>query len=148
MFGVKLLVFVIIVLRRGMHAKISIGIIAFVVAGLAMWWVFSSGLLARTTRDGLDTQTTPTLERTVSYTCADDKTITAGYGDRLVTLTLGDGRSFTLEQTVSASGARYANNGDQIVFWNKGTTAFMEEDGEMSYTECVEEGSDAPIEID
>jgi len=56
-----------------------------------------------------------------------------------VTLTLSDGRSFALPQVISASGARYAHgdNDDSFVFWNKGNTAFVTENGTTTFDGCV-----------
>lgn len=82
-------------------------------------------------------QTAPTTINSASYSCSENKGILAFYVDGGVVLRLSDSRQFTLEQTVSASGARYANENDQFVFWNKGDTAFVEEDGEMTYSDCV-----------
>jgi membrane-bound inhibitor of C-type lysozyme len=42
-----------------------------------------------------------------------------------------------LPQAPSASGARYANGDESIVFWNKGNTAFIEEGGRTTYQGCV-----------
>lgn len=50
-----------------------------------------------------------------------------------VEIALSDGRKMILRQTVSASGARYANTDESIVFWIKGDTAFLEENGEKTY---------------
>lgn len=71
------------------------------------------------------------------FACADQKTINAHFSEGGVTLELSDGRTFTLEQSPSASGARYSNEGDQVVFWNKGNTAFVEEEGSVVYSDCV-----------
>ena len=54
-----------------------------------------------------------------------------------VTLTLSDGRTMTLPQTLSADGGRYTNADESIVFWNKGDTAFITENGADTYTNCV-----------
>lgn len=54
-----------------------------------------------------------------------------------VRLVLSDGRTMTLPQTLSASGARYANTGESIIFWNKGNTAFMEENGTTTFDGCA-----------
>jgi len=56
-----------------------------------------------------------------------------------VTLNLSDGRTMTLPQVISASGARYArsNDDESFVFWNKGNTAFITEKGSMTYNGCV-----------
>ena len=56
-----------------------------------------------------------------------------------VRLSLSDGRRLTLPQARSASGARYANDDESIVFWNKGNTAFIEESGRTTYQGCVTE---------
>jgi len=42
-----------------------------------------------------------------------------------------------LPQARSGSGARYANGDESFVFWNKGDTAFIEEDGKTTYADCV-----------
>jgi membrane-bound inhibitor of C-type lysozyme len=54
-----------------------------------------------------------------------------------VELALSDGRRWILPQALSASGARYANGDESIVFWNKGNTAFIEEGGRTTYRDCV-----------
>jgi membrane-bound inhibitor of C-type lysozyme len=45
--------------------------------------------------------------------------------------------SVELPQALSASGARYANGDESIVFWNKGDTAVIEESGRTTYRDCV-----------
>jgi len=55
-----------------------------------------------------------------------------------VSLVLSDGRRFTLPQTISADGARYANGDESFIFWSKGDGALVLENGvEKSYTGCV-----------
>ena len=74
------------------------------------------------------------------FTCADGKSIAATFvntGNARVQLTLSDGRQMTLPQAMSASGARYANKGETVVFWNKGNTAFIEEGGKTTYADCA-----------
>lgn len=94
---------------------------------------------------------------TVRYQCQQDKTIVADLydgtssvgadgrpipGGRAV-VQLSDGRKFTLPQTLSASGVRYADTGSTIVFWTKGDTAFVEEGANqmVSYRDCVQKRS-------
>ena len=75
----------------------------------------------------------------VVFACKDDKTIDATfYADR-VDLTLTDGRSLSLPQTMSGSGIRYANADETFVFWSKGDTAFVTEgaDEAETYSDCV-----------
>ncbi|MCC7039992.1 MAG: MliC family protein [Burkholderiales bacterium] len=74
------------------------------------------------------------------FTCVGGKSIDATFintGNRRVRLTLPDGRKMTLPQAVAADGARYANTQETVVFWNKGNTAFMQENGQTTYAECV-----------
>jgi Membrane-bound lysozyme-inhibitor of c-type lysozyme len=52
-----------------------------------------------------------------------------------VELTLADGSTLKLRQTISADGARYANNNQSFVFWDKGTTALVFDNGkQIDYT--------------
>ena len=56
-----------------------------------------------------------------------------------VYITLGDGRSMQLLQTVSASGARYATPSDSFVFWVKGKGSLvLENDKEEAFIDCEE----------
>lgn len=76
-----------------------------------------------------------------AFACDGGKTIQATFrnsGPGSVDLVLSDGRSFSLPQTPSGSGARYAASDERIVFWSKGNTAFIEEAGAMTYKECIE----------
>lgn len=47
------------------------------------------------------------------------------YRNRRVELELGNGRSVTLPQAVSADGARFADRGESLVFWTKGNGATL-----------------------
>ena len=74
------------------------------------------------------------------FDCDGDKSIEAAFDNGpkpSVELSLSDGHRWVLPQALSASGARYANGDDSIVFWNKGNTAFIEEGGRTTYRECV-----------
>jgi membrane-bound inhibitor of C-type lysozyme len=74
-----------------------------------------------------------------TFKCKGGKTTDATlYADK-VNLKLSDGRSLTVPQAMSASGARYANKDEAFVFWNKGDTAFVTEgaDGKETYSGCV-----------
>lgn len=80
---------------------------------------------------------TPTLSIPPAvFTCAEGKSITAEFSQELVKLKLSDGRNLELPQAISASGGRYANQDESIVFWNKGDTAFVEEDGQTTFADC------------
>lgn len=74
------------------------------------------------------------------FACAGGKSIDATFinaKSSSVQLALSDGRKMTLPQTMSGSGARYANKGETVVFWNKGNTAFIEEGGKTTYADCA-----------
>jgi membrane-bound inhibitor of C-type lysozyme len=73
------------------------------------------------------------------FTCHGGKTVMATFYSDSVKLKLSDGRSLTLPQAMSGSGARYANADESIVFWNKGDTAFITEGSanKETYSGCV-----------
>lgn len=73
----------------------------------------------------------------VTFDCADDKSVHADFYAHFVRLKFGYQRTLYLQQTISASGARYADDKESIVFWNKGDTAFMTEGGTSTYADCV-----------
>ena len=77
----------------------------------------------------------------VAYKCADNKTIDAAYYSDRVQIKLSDGRDLTLPQAQAASGIRYANADESVVFWSKGEGAFVTEGdpNKATYDTCVEE---------
>lgn len=48
-----------------------------------------------------------------------------------------DGSVTPVLQTIAASGVRYATANESLVFWMKGETAFIEQDGATTYQDCV-----------
>ena len=76
----------------------------------------------------------------VIFFCADKKSVHAIFKtNQTVEIGLSDGRSMTIPQAISASGARYVNKDESFVFWNKGDTAFITEGNPNSptYKDCV-----------
>ena len=59
------------------------------------------------------------------FQCNAGKSIHAVFYKHAVHVALSSGPEVFLPQTISASGARYANDDDTLVFWNKGNTAFV-----------------------
>lgn len=57
-----------------------------------------------------------------------------------VALFLSDGRYVVLPEANSGSGARYANQDESFVFWNKGQKALIVEQGKTTYTGCEKQG--------
>ncbi len=77
----------------------------------------------------------------VKFACKEDKTIDATFYADKVDLTLSDGRSMSLPQTMSGSGIRYANADETFIFWSKGDTAFVTEgaDEKETFSDCFVE---------
>ncbi len=93
--------------------------------------------------------------KNITYVCKDNKLIGAKFYIPIqeessstnkpklpggsVDITLSDGRSLHLTQTISASGVRYANEDETFVFWSKGTSAIvLENDKVGSFVDCEE----------
>lgn len=91
---------------------------------------------------------------TVQYACREGKTLKAEYHEGSSTpasspdqppvpggsvlLTLNDGTTKTLSQTISADGVRYANQDESFVFWSKGNGALvLENNVQKTYIGCV-----------
>lgn len=73
----------------------------------------------------------------IYFFCQDKKTISVSFKDQSAKIILSDGRYLDLPQAMSASGARYASSDENLVFWNKGDTAFLEENGTETFTGCA-----------
>lgn len=87
-----------------------------------------------------------TAYMTRQFVCDNDKYITASYyesdNNRRVDLELSDGRKLSLSNIYSASGDKYANTNESIIFWSKGAyiegegTAFILEKTVQTYFNC------------
>ena len=94
------------------------------------------------------------LIATASYSCNMGRSISAVYyqgegkpasspdqpptPNGSVAITLSDGRTMTLPQTISADGGRYTNTDESFVFWAKGNGVLvLENDQEKSYIGCI-----------
>jgi membrane-bound inhibitor of C-type lysozyme len=106
---------------------------------------FFSTTNTSTTATSTAATTTPAVINSVTYSCADGKTIAASYTQTDVSLTLSDGRSLNLPQTQSGSGIRYEEvatstgsaSSTDIVFWSEGDNAFMTENASSTYQNCL-----------
>ena len=76
------------------------------------------------------------------FVCDDQKTINAVFFSGKAELSLSDERNLILFQAISASGARYSNEDESFVFWNKGNTAFIEENGIQTFNNCLTSEND------
>lgn len=83
---------------------------------------------------------TTVTPKTVVFTCDGGNQISATFyttDDKFVDLNMSDGRKMSVPRAISASGARYANASESFVFWNKGDTAFVQENGVTTISNCV-----------
>lgn len=114
-----------------MHIQTIMGLLGGVLALFGGYYYWSNYL------DDTQSSIAPVLS-TVSFSCAENKQVRADISEGQVSITLSDGRAFTLEQVSSASGVRYANEGDAVVFWTKADDAFVEEGSVMTYRDCIQ----------
>lgn len=120
----------------------------FVAVVLLGWFLFSQKL----SENGFHKTSEKTQENQILYNCKNSKTIVATYRMGTPTETqpgempkpngsvdalLSDGRVLSLPQTISASGVRYANADESIIFWNKGNGAFILENNKETFSDCI-----------
>ncbi|MDB5194589.1 MAG: Protein of unknown function periplasmic [Parcubacteria group bacterium] len=106
-----------------------------IVLGVAYWFFYRGQMSMDSASSSTSTEQGAPLS--AMFVCTHSASIGAEFTDRAVALSLSDGRNLTLPQTVSGSGARYANSDESFVFWNKGNTAFIEENGRTTFAGCV-----------
>ncbi|MFA4999621.1 MAG: MliC family protein [Parcubacteria group bacterium] len=115
-----------------------------VVIGVVIWYFVGKNKITE------PAETPPSI--TATFVCENDKTIQVTFiegesvpvksGEPPISgnsakILLSDGRTFDLPQTISASGARFANEDESFVFWNKGDNATILENGEeVDYLNC------------
>jgi membrane-bound inhibitor of C-type lysozyme len=123
---------------------VGVIVVVLLLAGLVFYR--SGSAPAAPAEQGSQQNATTSTEKTVTYKCADGKSITATFhlpSDTHVDLVLSDGRTTSVSHAISASGARYANTDESFVFWNKGDTAFIIENGTTTYQGCALPGTSA-----
>lgn len=69
----------------------------------------------------------------IFYDQATGEEVPASFGASSVTFTSKTLGTMTLPQAMSASGARYANADESIVFWNKGDSVFITQNGTIIF---------------
>ncbi|MDD4556367.1 MAG: MliC family protein [Alphaproteobacteria bacterium] len=74
--------------------------------------------------------------KSVDYFCG-TQSVTLHLAEREEALLQLDGHEFFLKQTISASGVRYADKSEDVVFWGKGNEASLEIDKTI-YPKCLE----------
>ena len=131
------------------HAMIGIGLIAlfFSIVGTIAYLLYGPGITVTvpdffnfgkaTSTENANLPDLLASEAGTLYGCDREKALKAELSEGSVRLALSDGRKLSLPQAISASGARYANTDDSFVFWDKGDTAFITENGSMTYSNCT-----------
>ncbi len=110
----------------GMVQKVVIGGIGLALVGAAAFY-FLGGTIPVFSEKPIST---------ARFVCDADKSITATFYESKVKLELSDFRSLEYPQLISASGARYGNEDESFIFWNKGDTAFITESGAETHSNC------------
>lgn len=126
--------------------KTFIIVTILVLLGVIAFYLFKKPLLNNTPIE----ETKSEIINSVVFNCAENKNIQAIFFKDKVELTLSDGRNMLIPQAISASGARYANSDESFIFWNKGDTAFIDENGEQTFKECIipnTENTDASVSV-
>lgn len=88
---------------------------------------------------GNTTASNPATTNVVSYFCQEGK-LSASFSKDAVALTYPDGTVMNMPHAMSADGGRYeatSTAGADVVFWSKGDSAFVTENGKNTYTGCV-----------
>ena len=123
-------------------------VLPLIIFGLGFWLGEKKGMDAGMAAAGVagDAAGTPTQNgdpviSDVTFACDAGKTVRGIFHQNGVQLLLSDGRNMTVPHAISASGARYANDDESFVFWNKGNTAFVTEgtgaNSTTTYANCV-----------
>ena len=134
-----------------MRYKIIVPAVLLIIGAILFFWLRPHTVVAPAVTDVI--KRTPIS--TVQYICNNKKTIDASFYEGTpatsttatntppmptgtVDLTLSDGRTLTLKQTISADGARYEDTTENFIFWSKGNGAFVTDKGdEKNYWGCV-----------
>lgn len=142
-----------------MKNNLLLALLAAAIIGAGLWYVVNNSQPPannqRQTQQQVQTQNQEPAEKPIAtaiYNCDGNKTITAAFykGENIpvepgqppaptgkVKLVFDDGKTTELAQTISADGGRYANADESFIFWDKGGTALVLENGvEANYKNC------------
>jgi len=124
-------------------------IVVIIIVAIGIWYAVSQ--IGKNPSPSPSPSPTPIAQ--ANYICNDNKTINAAFykGEQVqvepgempvptgsVKVVLSDGRTYTLHQTISADGSRYASEDESFVFWSKGNGALvLENNVEKSYIGCI-----------
>jgi membrane-bound inhibitor of C-type lysozyme len=119
-------------------------IVALIIIVVGGYFAIKEHLFTNPAPASTATSTAATVINTVAYSCDAGRSIGAAYSQSAVALTLSDGRSLNLLQTMSGSGIRYeasATSTDgtmsDIVFSSEGDNASLMENASTTYQDCL-----------
>lgn len=75
-------------------------------------------------------------KQNITYLCEEGKSFEVAIDGSTARIYLDNENDYSLKHVMSASGAKYANTDETIIFWSKGSEAFILENDERTYTEC------------
>jgi len=124
-----------------MNIKIALILFVVIVVGAGYWYVNQPKTNPPAVQEINNSTTTPS-ENIISavFNCDKGIVIKADFHNddpQKVVLQISDGRKIELPRAMSGSGARYADAQENFVFWNKGDTAFVEENGTTTISGCL-----------
>jgi len=117
--------------------KILFAIVVLILIGAGVFYSYQKFVVDKAAQNLATNKATAGVISSATFYCAGNKNIQAVFFADKVELVLSDGRKMLLPQALSASGARYANNDESFVFWNKGDTAFVNEGDKTTFEECA-----------
>jgi len=109
-----------------MNRKIILLFILIIALGVFTWSYFSNSI---TIEDG--------DSNAFIFDCPSGVEIKISYDEESDSASLFvEGEEYKIYRVISASGARYANNDETVVFWEHQGEAMVEIDGKIMYQEC------------
>lgn len=76
-------------------------------------------------------------EQTFVFMDENNTIVSAEFSENRARVTMSDGRVYDLNQTASASGARYTNEDESFVFWNTGNEVTIFENDEVIFSGTI-----------
>ncbi|HRY52697.1 MAG TPA: MliC family protein [Candidatus Portnoybacteria bacterium] len=114
------------------YSKLTAVVVFLIVFALGFWLGYQYYQVREASQN-----VKPEIINKATFNCEEGKNIFSVFYSDFVSLSLSDGRRLDLGRVMSGSGARYANNDESIIFWNKGDTAFIEEIGNQTFKNCL-----------
>ncbi len=114
--------------------KVSLCIVFLILIGLGIHQAKKNVISVPNTPKPLDTAS----DITTNYACTEGS-LAVVYSENEASVRLLDGRTLTLPQVISGSGTRYELDGTVLV--SKGDEAFLQENNNITYNNCLANGA-------